>query len=250
MILPIFRHRSLETVLLLKPAPAKSQLMKPRAAISRLQYLLGGSRATKETLADLMKDGELPVYARYYWIARAELADAANLSPPSTAHEKVKVPTRRFRASKAWQKDIAEWNWKGRVFAFRLKKAGTKIAIMRSIRFSSDDIEKIAEEALTARHKTKKNSGQKKNLERFYHIWIAAGRLSTRVPFTRDYFHKKEAFLRSCREVVIQDFGEKPFSLQHLRNEWQDLIWEYMPQSTSALSWEATKVVKDAQDAA
>ena len=112
----------------------------PWQAIEQLETCIGGSVATKEAIADKIRDGAIRAFARAIWTHDGadpkvgwESAPKISKNSPSVA-----IDRRKLIGSKQWFDDARNWKW--RKGDFFISKKNGKLLMLKGVTLSKEDV--------------------------------------------------------------------------------------------------------------
>lgn len=110
-------------------------------ALVILQPFFGGSRATKEMLADLLRDSKLKAFAEQMW--KANHPEARFKVPHSDLfemHSEVQIPHQFWRKSRNWTEDQERWRWPEGNFIISVGTAQTEHVFLKHVHFDRNQV--------------------------------------------------------------------------------------------------------------
>ena len=110
-------------------------------ALEMLQPFFGGRRATKEMLADLLRDGKLRARAERKW--RSKQSGARFKVPHKDSFEiecGLQIPPKLWRLSRQWSADQERWRWPRGDFLISCGAARTEYVFLKDVHFNREEV--------------------------------------------------------------------------------------------------------------
>jgi hypothetical protein len=133
-------------------------------ALDAVAVHFGGSKAAKDLLVDLMKDGRVRAYALRTWTVEGMAKRQAwRAGAPKDAPIKAQIDPRILAKATLLHLDKERWDW--RTGNFYVRRSKTKRTMFRKVRFVAADIHKLVPK--------KRKAGRPKDQDGRDAIWFA-----------------------------------------------------------------------------
>lgn len=165
-----------------------------KEALTILQPFYGGRRATKDMLADMLRDGELQSMAKLRWTSKEpKLRFKEPHADATDRAEQAEIPVQVWRRSKRWSSNQEKWRWPSGNFFVTVGTAPPKRVFLKGVHFDRQQIFSTHRRAKDTEEKQKRGGGRTTPAAKWAIITEAILRLQREGTLTRANYETAES---------------------------------------------------------
>jgi hypothetical protein len=195
-------------------------------ALELLKDHFSGSVATKQMLADRLRDGHLRARADRIWNTyETVLAKAWRSDPDDDAKSlvDVEIPTLIWRKSKRWRLDQENWRWPVNKFHVTCKVNPVERKMISGIRFYASDVQEFLKEVGAVADQKKRGGGRRPEEEAWTALTIALIQLERDGRLNSSCFDS-QVDLRNELLELIGDAVKEGTIIKRIRAVWKHFV--------------------------
>lgn len=154
------------------PRKKYNEWISAKDALADFKKSNGGAEALKKTIAEHLRDGDLRVRGRLYRkVPGEQISNVWKKIRGQTLPDIEEISFKKFRASKAWRKDVSQWRWPQNRFSitYTARVGRKRRTLMRDVEFNMENLKKLLNAPAPL-----KTGGQKINLKTWTDFMFAS----------------------------------------------------------------------------